>query len=92
MSLISKDAPGKEVLLMGNEAMARGALEAGITVATAYPGNPSSEIIGSLAQVASVMDIYVEWSINEKVALIVGSSFPLVQGSGFEMAEVFVRK
>ncbi len=74
MSLISKDAPGREVLLMGNEAMARGALEAGIMVATAYPGNPSSEIIGSLAQVASKMDIYVEWSINEKVALEVAAA------------------
>ncbi len=63
------DSPGKEVLLMGNEAMARGALEAGITVAAAYPGNPSSEIIGSLAQVANEMNIYVEWSVNEKVAL-----------------------
>ncbi|MGQ9571713.1 MAG: thiamine pyrophosphate-dependent enzyme [Dehalococcoidia bacterium] len=54
---------------MGNEAIARGALEAGLGFATAYPGNPSSEIIGSLAEVAREMDIYVEWSVNEKVAL-----------------------
>ncbi|MFH0823770.1 MAG: indolepyruvate ferredoxin oxidoreductase, partial [Pseudomonadota bacterium] len=69
MSLIGQDNPGKEVLLMGNEAIARGALEAGISVAAAYPGNPSSEIVGSLAQVAHEMGIYVEWSVNEKVAL-----------------------
>lgn len=74
MSLLSLDAPGKEVLLMGNEAIARGALEAGITVAAAYPGNPSSEIIGSLASVATEMNIYVEWSVNEKVALEVAAA------------------
>ncbi len=74
MSMVSKDAPGKEVLLMGNEAIARGALEAGVSVAAAYPGNPSSEIIGSLASVASEMGIYVEWSINEKVALEVATA------------------
>ncbi|MEW6351894.1 MAG: thiamine pyrophosphate-dependent enzyme [Thermodesulfobacteriota bacterium] len=74
MSLIGKDAPGKEVLLMGNEAIARGALEAGISVAAAYPGNPSSEIVGSLAEVAHEMGIYVEWSVNEKVALEVAAA------------------
>lgn len=74
MSLISKDAPGRELLLMGNEAIARGALEAGISVAAAYPGNPSSEIIGSLAEVANEIGIYVEWSVNEKVALEVAAA------------------
>lgn len=74
MSLIHKDAPGKELLLMGNEAIARGALEAGISVAAAYPGNPSSEIIGSLAEVADARGIYVEWSVNEKVALEVAAA------------------
>ncbi len=60
---------GTRQLLMGNEAIARGALEAGIGFAAAYPGNPSSEIIGSLADVAKDAGIYVEWSVNEKVAL-----------------------
>jgi indolepyruvate ferredoxin oxidoreductase alpha subunit len=55
-------------LLLGNEAVARGALEAGVEVATAYPGTPSSEIIGSLMEVADLLNIYVEWSVNEKVA------------------------
>ncbi len=74
MPLIHKDAPGREVLLMGNEAIARGALEAGVSVAAAYPGNPSSEIIGSLAEVAAEMGMYVEWSVNEKVALEVAAA------------------
>lgn len=74
MSQISIDAPGKELLIMGNEAIARGALEAGVHVCAAYPGTPSSEIIGSLSQVADEMGIYVEWSTNEKVALEVAAS------------------
>ncbi|MGC8954165.1 indolepyruvate ferredoxin oxidoreductase subunit alpha [Desulfurococcus amylolyticus] len=59
---------GEKVLLMGNEAIARAALEAGICVATAYPGTPSTEIIETLSEVAGKCGIYVEWSINEKVA------------------------
>ena len=77
MSLIRLNAPGKEVLLMGNEALARGALEAGISVAAAYPGNPSSEIIGSLSEVAGETGVYVEWSVNEKVALEVAAAAAL---------------
>lgn len=74
MPLLHLDEPGKEVLFMGNEAIARGALEAGVQVAAAYPGNPSSEIIGSLAGVAKEMGLYVEWSVNEKVALEVAAA------------------
>jgi len=59
---------------MGNEAIARGAIEAGVRVCAAYPGNPSSEIIGSLSQVARELGIYVEWSVNEKVALEVATA------------------
>jgi indolepyruvate ferredoxin oxidoreductase alpha subunit len=69
MSLITQDAPGRTVLLMGNEAIARGALEAGAKVFAAYPGNPSSEIAGSLSSAADVLDFHVEWSVNEKVAM-----------------------
>ncbi|RLE77102.1 MAG: indolepyruvate ferredoxin oxidoreductase subunit alpha [Thermoprotei archaeon] len=61
--------PGEEVLLMGNEAIARGMLEAGIAVASAYPGTPSTEIIEALSRVAEEVGIYVEWSTNEKVAI-----------------------
>jgi indolepyruvate ferredoxin oxidoreductase alpha subunit len=60
-------------LLMGNEAIARGAVEAGLNVATAYPGTPSSEIIGTLAKWAADFSYYVEWSVNEKVALEVAA-------------------
>ncbi len=59
---------GSKVLLLGNEAIARGALEAGIGFASAYPGTPSTEIIETLASVAKDVGIYVEWSTNEKVA------------------------
>ena len=69
MTSITAYEPGASQLLMGNEAIARGALEAGLGFASAYPGTPSSEILSSLAEVARDMDIYTEWSVNEKVAL-----------------------
>ncbi|NIO45009.1 MAG: indolepyruvate ferredoxin oxidoreductase subunit alpha [Candidatus Aenigmarchaeota archaeon] len=59
---------GKKVLLLGNEAIARGALEAGIGFASTYPGTPSSEIGITLAQIAKDAGIYFEYSSNEKVA------------------------
>jgi indolepyruvate ferredoxin oxidoreductase alpha subunit len=74
MSIITLDEPGKELLLMGNEAIARGALEAGVKVAAAYPGTPSTDIIDNLSRVAKVRDLYVEWSVNEKVALEVAAA------------------
>jgi indolepyruvate ferredoxin oxidoreductase alpha subunit len=54
--------------LLGNEAFARGALEAGISFASGYPGTPSSEIIETLTKSAKESNLYVEWSTNEKVA------------------------
>ncbi|MEN6328484.1 MAG: indolepyruvate ferredoxin oxidoreductase subunit alpha [Syntrophomonas sp.] len=57
-------------LMIGNEAIARGAYEAGVKVATAYPGTPSTEIISNLA---SFEGVYAEWSPNEKVAMEVGA-------------------
>lgn len=74
---IETDKPGSVELLMGNEAIARGALEAGIGVASAYPGTPSSEIITNLGKVAKKMGLYVEWSINEKVAVEVAAAAAL---------------
>ena len=66
---------GKKVLL-GNEAIARGALEADVDVATTYPGTPSSEIADSLSMVARYLKnsgkevpFYFQYSVNEKVAL-----------------------
>jgi indolepyruvate ferredoxin oxidoreductase, alpha subunit len=68
-------SPAKsKVLFLGNEAIARGALEAGVSVATGYPGTPSSEVIESLARVAQERNLYVEWSVNEKVALEVAAA------------------
>ncbi|MBQ2717122.1 MAG: indolepyruvate ferredoxin oxidoreductase subunit alpha [Clostridia bacterium] len=52
-------------LMLGNEAIARGAFEAGVKVASAYPGTPSTEISENLVQ---YKEIYCEWAPNEKVA------------------------
>lgn len=54
--------------MLGNVAIARGLLEGGVQVATGYPGTPSSEIIDTLAA-RKERDYYVEWSVNEKVAM-----------------------
>lgn len=68
-------SPAKtEVLFMGNEAIARGALEAGVSVVSGYPGTPSSEVIERLSEVARERNLYVEWSTNEKVALEVAAA------------------
>ena len=59
-------------LLMGNEAMAHAALEAGVGVVAGYPGTPSSEIIetiGRQVRRGAAHGVHVEWSTNEKVAL-----------------------
>lgn len=58
-----------KALLTGNEAVARGAYESGVKVASAYPGTPSTEIIQNLARYEG---IYAEWAPNEKVAFEVG--------------------
>jgi len=55
-----------KMLLSGNEAIARGAYEAGARVAAAYPGTPSTEILENIVR---FKEIYAEWSPNEKVAL-----------------------
>jgi len=64
-----------KILLSGNEAIARGAYEAGVHVATAYPGTPSTEILENIVRYKDV--IYCEWAPNEKVAVEVaqGASF-----------------
>lgn len=53
-------------LMLGNEAIARGAYEAGVTVSSAYPGTPSTEINENIA---TYKEIYAEWAPNEKVAV-----------------------
>ena len=74
MTLGREQKEGTELLLMGNEAIARGALEAGVRVAAAYPGTPSSEIIETLSRFAEPGKLYVEWSTNEKVAMEVAAA------------------
>ena len=64
----------EKLLFSGNEAIARGAYEGGVKVASAYPGTPSTEILQNLSRYEGV---YAEWAPNEKVALEValGASF-----------------
>ena len=58
-------------LLMGNEAIAMGAIRAGVNVVSGYPGTPSTEVLETIAKAKA--DLYVEWSVNEKVALEVAA-------------------
>lgn len=64
----------EKVIMLGNEAIARGAYEAGVKVSSAYPGTPSTEISEYLVQYRN--DVYEEWAPNEKVAteVAVGAS------------------
>ena len=63
-----------KTILSGDEAIARGAWEAGVTVASAYPGTPSTEILENISQYKN--DIYCTWANNEKIAveIAVGAS------------------
>ncbi len=65
---ISKDST--QHLLMGNEAIGRGLVENGVTLATSYPGTPASEILAAVAAFAKEegISLHAEWSVNEKVA------------------------
>jgi indolepyruvate ferredoxin oxidoreductase, alpha subunit len=74
MSVIWEGKKGTRHLLMGNDALARGIIEAGASVAAGYPGTPSSEIIENLAKASKARNMYVEWSVNEKVAMEVAAA------------------
>ena len=70
-----EDKPGKEILLLANEAIARGVLEAGVRLVALYPGTPSSEIGNNLTFMAPhIPNFYFEFSTNEKVALEVAGA------------------
>ena len=78
---ITKDRIGERILLLGNEAITRGALEAGIDVVTTYPGTPSSEIADTFSKIAKHATkrdrdpgFYFEYSTNEKVALEIAAA------------------
>lgn len=70
--LLAND-PGAQMLMLGNEAIARGAVEAGVAFGSTYPGTPSSEISLNLFQISQQSDLYFEYSTNEKVALEVAA-------------------
>ncbi|WP_022667300.1 indolepyruvate ferredoxin oxidoreductase subunit alpha [Desulfospira joergensenii] len=74
MHKLLRDTPGEKIMLLGNEAIARGAIEAGVAFATTYPGTPSSEISLNLFQISRESDLYFEYSTNEKVALEVAAA------------------
>jgi indolepyruvate ferredoxin oxidoreductase alpha subunit len=96
---LSEDKPGYIELLSGNEAVARGALEAGVSVCASYPGTPSSEIPENLAAVAKKMGIYVQYSVNEKVATEVSAaasfaglrSMATMKNAGINVASDFLQ-
>lgn len=78
---IIDEKPGKTILLLGNEAITRGAIEAGVDVSTTYPGTPSSEIADTFSVIAKYLkkqnkkpSFYFEYSTNEKVALEVAAA------------------
>lgn len=70
-------------LLMGNEAIALGALRAGVQLVTGYPGTPSTEILETVAAQKDER-VYIEWSVNEKAALEVAA------GAAYSGARVMV--
>jgi len=74
MHKLLTDEPGKKMLLLGNEAIARGAVEAGVAIAAAYPGTPSSEISLNFFQMSQESELYFEYSVNEKVSLEVAAA------------------
>lgn len=69
--------------LMGNEAIALGAIAAGVNLVSGYPGTPSSEVLETIAK-HRPEDVYVEWSVNEKAAMEVGA------GAAYAGARVMV--
>jgi len=68
MSVADQNRSNTHQFSMGNEAIARGALESGVQFASGYPGTPSSEIIQALSEAGKKLNLHVEWSTNEKVA------------------------
>lgn len=73
LEILLKDKSHEQVLLLGNEAIARGILEAGISFITTYPGTPASEIGDTIAKIAPQAGIYMEYSTNELVAVEVAA-------------------
>jgi indolepyruvate ferredoxin oxidoreductase alpha subunit len=73
MSELLNGQAGERRLLLGNEAIVRGALEASVSLATTYPGTPASEIGDRFYEISRETDLVFEYSTNEKVALEVAA-------------------
>jgi indolepyruvate ferredoxin oxidoreductase alpha subunit len=74
MHKLLTDKPGEKMLLLGNEAIARGGIEAGVAFTSTYPGTPSSEISTNFFQMSQECDLYFEYSVNEKVSMEVAAA------------------
>ncbi len=81
--LVDNKAGGR-ALLLGNEAIVRGALEAGVQFVASYPGTPSSEVPDTIHRLFKEAGLYFEYSVNEKVALEVAAGASL--GGALSMA------
>ncbi|RKY17279.1 MAG: hypothetical protein DRQ55_16160, partial [Planctomycetota bacterium] len=75
-----RDAVGHVECLLGNEAVVRGAVEAGVVFVSGYPGTPSSEVTDSFARIAGEGGIHFEYSVNEKIALELAFAASLAGG------------
>ena len=69
MSVLLEREIGKKALLMGNEALVRGAYEAGLDYASCYPGTPSSEVSNLLYELQGAGGFRMDFATNEKVAM-----------------------
>jgi indolepyruvate ferredoxin oxidoreductase alpha subunit len=74
MHKLLTESPGQKMLMLGNEAIARGAVEAGVAMASTYPGTPSSEISLNFFQMSRESELYFQYSTNEKVAMEVAAA------------------
>lgn len=72
MEILSQEI-GRKIVFLGNEAIVRGALEAGVQFVSTYPGTPASEIGNTFWKIAKKAGVYFEFSTNEKVALEAGA-------------------
>ena len=71
---LDKEKPMRKGYVMGNGAIALGALAAGVNLVAGYPGTPSSEIIENIAKYKTSDSLHIEWSVNEKAAMEVAAS------------------
>ena len=71
--IIKSMSTNEKQMIMGNQAIALGALKAGVNLCAGYPGTPSSEIIEFISKYKEKTGTYVEWSVNEKAAVEVAA-------------------